>query len=298
MLNRGRPGEKIVSAREAETFKIVVFRGGNLADKYAVRQLRAGLLTALGKNLRKRVTLARVRGGYPHKHFELVFDSEGVRDRALTKLCEAHAPRTLRCSLRAGRPYEVRRTGRVAAAGVAPPQATKPQRAHIEDDHAVQVGFLNIRGLRTKEVEVATLIKECGLHILGLSETNLHPADRGLLNKEFSWFGRNKDVNKHESHGVGLCVSSALARGATRLTDPAFHDSLWVKIAAGAKFVDSHGTALRLAKTLFVGVVYLSPNLSAAEMKSALTEMTSLVKHHKAQGGSVVVLGDLNCRFS
>jgi hypothetical protein len=171
----------------------------------------------------------------------------------------------------------------------------------------ITVGACNINGLHPMDAMVLGKgIKANKIDLTGVSETYLSEWSRGILVPECTWIGKNmlsrtrrgKGVNL-ESHGAGFVVGAKLA-GIMEVINPQpkFRDMMWVRVPKWRRIGKQGGQGkeeVMASADMVIRLLYLSPNLKADQVKTALEEMEKFgVKFQKA-GAEVVVVGDLNC---
>eukprot|EP00736_Rhodelphis_marinus_P013468 Rmarinus@m.28542 len=257
--------------KEEEQRKIVLWCGWSVAEGY--RTLRKSIPAG---NVKPISSIARV-GGKTGDRLDILVETPGQRVEVLEAI-RKYIPAAKRRA-RLGRTYNDRRAARKSK-----PQPKPSPRRKVSAKRRVAVGPLrlgtwNIQSVTTAEAELAQLLREEKLDILGLQETrandeNALPRIRGYIS-----------ISNNEGMGVGLFVRRELARGTTLL--PPYHsDTLWAKIVHPS-----------FPEDLYVCVVHVRPSWTTTERGMVLREITRRVRQVNKKG-SIVILGDLNAVIS
>jgi hypothetical protein len=291
----------VLSVDTAEEYKVLIWTP--LVKEWPVPKFWRLLARLLrGHN----IIINKVRAVGPHgaRRFEVFVDNQEQRDCARALLAKRQAKAAIRGHAVVGRSFVTRTAARATnPKPKKPPVASpgpQPNAAAPADGGLLRMGVWNAHSLRTKEVELIREARRLKVNVIGVCETNLRQKDRGIGGPEFTWYGRNapdQQGEKRQLHGVGLLLAASMSRTAVRLSDPVYHDSLWVKVRKGALLQSELGP-LVLSYDLYVGVAYLSPSLKAAQWRPALRELFDRAKEYSALGGMVVIVGDLNAQFS
>ena len=294
---------------------MTVWGGGDLHIAKQAERLRSGIVRALGCAAAG-VTSMKVRaggwgerevggggGGTGGQRLDILFGSEQERDEALRVLptkAGVALPKGLRFVR--GRSY----AERVAARGGS--AHAKRKRAAVRLPQApvgaqrLVAGHINAHGLRgSKAQELGEVFDRTSLDILAVTETNLRTLARGPRVAGTWWVGRNCGgaLPGKEGHGVGFMVGREIRMGVSVLEESAHPDALWIKVSKGTPMSKGR-SGWKLANDLFVCAFYLAPDssLPAASMHGALKELKQRIVKYQEQGGTVVVLGDLNAKFA
>ncbi len=143
------------------------------------------------------------------------------------------------------------------------------------------MGFVNIRGWRSKEVEMGQVIKDQRFDVFGMAETFLRNEDEIKL-EGYQWFGAGRSGGGKASGGVGLLVKETLQPRVRPVKDD---KTMWVECNGGGRKVA-------------LGVVYSSPEgVRVEETKKLYNKLEEQVNELREEGKVVVVMGDFNCRI-
>ena len=79
----------------------------------------------------------------------------------------------------------------------------------VEGEKGWRVGFVNVQGWKSKEVEVGQLLKEHDFDVFGVAETCLRN-NWEVQMEGYKWFGVGRTGGGKASGGVGMLVRESL----------------------------------------------------------------------------------------
>ncbi len=140
---------------------------------------------------------------------------------------------------------------------------------------------MNVRGWRSKEVEVGQLVKEQDFDVFGVAETFLR-SDCEVQVEGYKWFGVRRTGGGKASGGVGMLVRESLQ---PRMRGGRDGTVLWVECNGGGRKV-------------MIGVVYINPEgVRVEDTKKVYEKLEQEVNELRGQGKMILVMGDFNGRI-
>uniref|UniRef100_A0ABM0MR95 Uncharacterized protein LOC102802074 n=1 Tax=Saccoglossus kowalevskii TaxID=10224 RepID=A0ABM0MR95_SACKO len=152
----------------------------------------------------------------------------------------------------------------------------------------LRLGYVNFRGLKSKEHELSPLLRELNLDIFGGTETFLKNSKTPVV-KGYKWFGKNRKLKlKKGGGGIGFLVKNNFQVIDDNLFQSQDDDieRLWIKLKVGE------------GQTLSLCVVYVPPeNTNKDGVDELYHELFSNISNLEGSNDQYLLLGDFNGRI-